>query len=55
VYVFDELDESKKMYQRLIENNSDASNCVECGNCESVCPQHLSIIELLKDADKVLR
>jgi len=55
VYVFDELDESKKMYQRLIENNMDAQNCVECGSCESVCPQHLSIIELLKDADKVLR
>ncbi|TJX65236.1 aldo/keto reductase [Soehngenia saccharolytica] len=55
VYVFDELDESKRMYQRLIENNMDASNCVECGSCEAVCPQHLSIIELLKEADKVLR
>lgn len=55
VYVFDELEESKKMYQRLIENNMDASNCIECGNCEAVCPQHLSIIESLKEADKVLR
>ena len=30
-----------------------ASECIECGKCEKVCPQHLSIRALLKDVAKV--
>lgn len=55
VYVYGTEKESKNSYNRLIEFEKSPSNCVECGACESVCPQHIEIIKLLKDADKVLR
>ena len=31
-----------------------ASACIACGQCEGVCPQHLPIIQLLKDASAKL-
>ena len=31
-----------------------ASACIACGQCEGVCPQHLPIIDLLKDASAKL-
>ena len=32
-----------------------ATQCVGCGRCEQHCPQHISIREKLKEADKALR
>ncbi len=36
-------------YQILNEKFGKASDCIGCGQCEGVCPQHLPIIDYLKD------
>lgn len=45
----------KRMYQHQIPVGSRADACIECGSCEDLCPQHLTIIEYLKDAHAYLK
>ena len=45
---------SKNFYAGLVQRSGKASDCVACGQCEGVCPQHLPIIELLKEAAEIL-
>lgn len=54
IYVYDRLEQSKNSYRHLVENQKDVSNCIECGECEAICPQHLKIIEHLKEAEAAL-
>jgi hypothetical protein len=32
--------------------NGKASECIKCGKCEAICPQHLPIRDLLEDVAK---
>ena len=36
-------------YDRLTQTFGKAGDCVACGQCENACPQHLPIIQYLKD------
>ncbi len=45
---------AKEMYKAVIEKGSGkASECIQCGQCEGVCPQHIDIIEKLKMASTI--
>ena len=44
----DQKDNCKLYYGLLAKNYSKASECVECGQCEAQCPQHIDIIDNLK-------
>ena len=44
----------KTFYNALVERSGKASSCIKCGQCESVCPQHLPIIQLMKEAAEML-
>ena len=39
-------------YGGLVDRSGRAGDCIGCGQCEGVCPQHLSIIDYLKEASE---
>ncbi len=45
---------AKNFYSGVVSRGGKASDCIACGQCEGVCPQHLPIIELLKEAAEIL-
>ena len=49
-----QLDEARKTYLAAAKEGHRASDCIECGQCESACPQHISIIENLKKSAQTL-
>ena len=53
-FIFGDERWSHLMYTFASNAGEHASNCVECGECEEVCPQGILIIETLKKCHEVL-
>ena len=47
-------DRARGYYGNFAGHDAKAGDCLACGQCESVCPQHLKIIDLLKEASGIL-
>ncbi len=48
-YMFEDPENAKNTYNIFLRAGGKASACIECGQCESLCPQHISIREHLKE------
>lgn len=52
--IYNVEEQAKGTYKRIMKVEKDAARCVECGECETKCPQKLSIMEQLKEAHQYL-
>lgn len=46
---------AKLRYQRLLSETAKASNCVQCGQCEPLCPQGIHIMEELEHVAELFK
>lgn len=54
-FLYDEEEKSKSDYEKYLKDGVSPEECIECGKCEDICPQHLEIIKVLKDAHEYLK
>lgn len=47
--LFGAIEEGERRYNNATKNASRASDCIQCGQCEAACPQHINIIKRLQD------
>lgn len=53
--MYGNVDSVVRRYHSMIKEEGSASKCIECGKCETLCPQSISIREMLKAANKALK
>ena len=51
--IFEQVEQGAKDYVRVTREGGKASDCIGCGQCEAACPQHINIIERLKQCAEV--
>ena len=49
-----QIAEAKTDYQALAAAGPSAADCISCGQCEDVCPQHISVIQELQKCREAL-
>ena len=49
IFMLNDVENAKFQYGVLLLPEEKAGNCVECGECETVCPQNIKIREMLKE------
>ena len=52
--IYGNLERAKGSYGFATRGKGKASDCIQCGQCEGVCPQHISIIQELEKAASLL-
>lgn len=52
--IYGNNERARGSYSFAVRGKGKASDCIQCGQCESVCPQHISIIEELQKAAATL-
>lgn len=51
--IFEQVEQGEKDYVRVTQEGGKAGDCIGCGQCEAACPQHINIIERLKQCSEV--
>ncbi|MEI9478412.1 MAG: aldo/keto reductase [Deltaproteobacteria bacterium] len=53
-FMFKDPEMNVLLYNEMLPPEQRASNCAECGECEELCPQHIKIMDELKNVHKTL-
>jgi predicted aldo/keto reductase-like oxidoreductase len=52
--IYNRIDDARRGYERRLPEDERASACVQCGQCEDLCPQQIPISEWMPDVHAVL-